>query len=74
VLVAAGIPSVYIVLLLLDSATFLAFAILLTLLPNPRIVHSTASGGYRLAFVTLACDSWPWSAWLWSARESLRCS
>jgi MFS family permease len=49
VLVAAGIPSVYIVLLLLDSATFLAFAILLTLLPNPRIVHSTASGGYRLA-------------------------
>ncbi|HKV32134.1 MAG TPA: MFS transporter [Candidatus Dormibacteraeota bacterium] len=48
-LVAAGIPSVYIVLLLLDSATFLGFALLLTALPNPRIVYRAASGGYRVA-------------------------
>ena len=48
-LVAAGVPSVYIVLLLLDSATFLAFAMLLTFLPNPHIVRNASSGGYRAA-------------------------
>jgi hypothetical protein len=48
-LVATGMPSVYVVLLLLDSATFLAFAILLTFLPNPPIAHAASSGGYRAA-------------------------
>ena len=47
-LVAAGVPSVYTVLLLLDSATFLGFAILLMFLPNPHITTSGASGGYRV--------------------------
>ena len=48
-LVAAGVPSVYVVLLLLDSATFLAFAMLLAFLPNPRTAQSASSGGYRAA-------------------------
>jgi MFS family permease len=49
-LVAAGVPSVYTLLLVLDSATFLAFAMLLMFLPNPRTVHNASSGGYRAAF------------------------
>ena len=48
-LVAAAVPSVYTVLLALDSATFLTFAMLLGFLPNPRVVHSASSGGYRAA-------------------------
>jgi MFS family permease len=48
-LVATEMPSVYIVLLLLDSATFLGFAVLLMFLPNPHIVHIGPSGGYRAA-------------------------
>jgi len=49
-LVAAGTPSVYTLLLMLDSATFLAYALLvLTALPNPRIGRSPGSGGYRVA-------------------------
>jgi MFS family permease len=48
-LVATGVPSVYTVLLLLDSATFAGFATLLMFLPNPHIVRSGASGGYRAA-------------------------
>jgi MFS family permease len=50
-LVASGVPSVYTVLLVLDSATFLGYALLvLTVLPNPRVAHSASSGGYRVAF------------------------
>ena len=50
-LVAAGVPSVYSLLLVLDSATFLGYALLLlTALPNPRIARSASSGGYRVAF------------------------
>jgi MFS family permease len=48
-LVATGVPSVYIVLLLLDSATFLGFATLVMFLPNPNVVRSGASGGYHAA-------------------------
>jgi MFS family permease len=49
-LVASGLPSVYTLLLVLDSATFLAYAFLvLTALPNPPVVHSPSSGGYRVA-------------------------
>jgi MFS family permease len=50
-LVATGVPSVYTLLLVLDSSTFLGYALLvLTLLPNPRIVHGASSGGYGVAF------------------------
>jgi MFS family permease len=48
-LVATGVPSVYTVLLLLDSATFAGFATLVMFLPNPQIVRSGPSGGYRAA-------------------------
>lgn len=48
-LVATGVPSVYTLLLVLDSATFLAFALLLTLLPNPHSASNASSGGYRAA-------------------------
>jgi len=46
-LVAAGVPSVYTVLLLLDSSTFFGFATLLAFLPNPNVVQSASAGGYR---------------------------
>src|SRR4029077_3242964 len=50
-LVAGGVPSVYTVLLVLDSSTFLGYALLVRVaLPNPRILHSASSGGYRVAF------------------------
>jgi MFS family permease len=48
-LVAAGVPSVYTLLLVLDSATFLAFAALLMALPNPSIGPGATAGGYRVA-------------------------
>ena len=49
-LVATGAPFIYTALLLLDSATFLAYALLvLTALPNPRIAQQSSSGGYRIA-------------------------
>lgn len=49
ILVATGLDHGYALLLVLDSATFIAYAILLTLLPNPRIVRDRAAGGYRVA-------------------------
>ena len=48
-LVLTGVPSVYTLLLLLDSGTFLAFATLVLFLPSPRIVRNVSSGGYRAA-------------------------
>ena len=49
-LVAAGLPSAYTLLFVLDAATFLAYALLVqTALPNPRPVHHGPSGGYRVA-------------------------
>jgi hypothetical protein len=50
-LVASGVRSVYTALLVLDSSTFLGYALLvLTVLPNPRVARSASSGGYRVAF------------------------
>jgi MFS family permease len=49
-LVAAGVPSVYTLLLVLDSATFVGYALLvLTTLPNRRIAQRASAGGYRVA-------------------------
>jgi MFS family permease len=47
---AAGVPSVYTLLLVLDSATFVGYALLvLTTLPNRRIAQRASAGGYRVA-------------------------
>jgi MFS family permease len=48
-IVATGSPSSYIALLLLDSATFIGYAALVQLLPNPRPASSHTSGTYRTA-------------------------
>lgn len=45
-LVATGLSSGYTLLLLLDSATFLGFALLALRLPNPRIATAQRAGGY----------------------------
>jgi MFS family permease len=48
-IVATGSPSSYSAILLLDSATFIAYAALVQLLPNPRTAPGHNSGAYRIA-------------------------
>jgi MFS family permease len=48
-IVATGSPSSYAAILLLDSATFIGYAALVQLLPNPEAAPSHTSGGYRIA-------------------------
>ena len=48
-IVATGSPSSYTAILLLDSATFIGYAALVQLLPNPEASASQASGHYRIA-------------------------
>ena len=48
-IVATGSPGSYTAILLLDSATFIGYAALVQLLPNPVTPASRTSGDYRLA-------------------------
>ena len=48
-IVATGSPSSYSAILLLDSATFIGFAALVRLLPNPETATIQTSGQYRVA-------------------------
>ncbi len=46
---ASGRPESFVLLLVLDAATFFGFAVLLLSLPNPTTAARTATGGYREA-------------------------
>jgi len=48
-ILATGSPNSYTAILLLDSATFIAYAALVQLLPNPRTAPGHNSGAYRIA-------------------------
>jgi len=48
-IVATGSQSSYTAILLLDSATFIGYAALVQLLPNPEAAPSHTSGDYRIA-------------------------
>lgn len=48
-IVATGSPGSYTAILLLDSATFIAYAALVQLLPNPKTATRQTSGEYRIA-------------------------
>jgi hypothetical protein len=48
-IVATGSQSSYTTILLLDSATFIGYAALVQLLPNPEAAASHTSGDYRIA-------------------------
>jgi predicted MFS family arabinose efflux permease len=49
-LVGAGFTYGYTALLLLDSATFVGFAVLALRLPNPRVAPDRRTGGYAAVF------------------------
>lgn len=49
VIVALGLARGYTTLLVLDSVTFLGFALLVLRLPNPRVITERGTGGYAAA-------------------------